>query len=55
MPTARAIERTLQWVAFAGVSRIVLVSTNALMAGASGGVPGGRLLSRKRPSTPASR
>ena len=37
------------------VSRNVLVSTNVLMAGSSGGVPGGRLLSRKRPSTPASR
>ena len=55
MPTARAIERTLQWVASGGVSRIVLVSTSVLMAALSGGVPGGRLLSRNRPSTPASR
>ena len=55
MPTARAIERTLQWVASGGVSRIVLVSTSVLMAALNGGVPGGRLLSRNRPSTPASR
>ena len=38
-----------------GVSRIVLVNTSVLIANDSGGFPGGRLLSRNRPSTPASR
>ena len=37
------------------VALVVVGLANALMAGASGSVPGGRLMSRKRPSTPASR
>ena len=54
MPIALAIVRTLQCVASGGVSLAVLASTLAFRSGASGLRPGGRVLSRKRPSTPSS-
>jgi hypothetical protein len=54
MPIAFAIVRTLQCVASAGVSRAVLASTLAFVAALSGLRPGGRVLSRRRPSTPSS-
>ena len=44
----------LTGVAFGGVSVAVLASTFALTASDSGLRPGGRVLSRRRPSTPSS-
>ena len=54
MPTAFAIVRTLQCVAFGGVSLAVLASTLRFTAADSGFLPGGRVLSRSSPSTPSS-
>ncbi len=53
MPTAFAIVRTLQCVASGGVSFAVLASTLRFIAADSGARPGGRVLSRSRPSTPS--
>ena len=53
MPTALAIVRTLQCVASGGVSRAVLASTLYRTISGSGVLPGGRVLSRKSPSTPS--
>lgn len=54
MPIAFGIVRALQCVAFGGASVVVLASTAALIFALSGFRPGGRILSRRSPSTPAS-
>ena len=54
MPTALAIARPVQWVVSPGGSEQVSASTRATVAKVSGGLPGGRDLSRSRPSTPCS-
>ena len=54
MPTALAIARTLQCVAAGGVSRAGLASTLAFNSAGIGVLPGGRVLSRVRPSRPSS-
>ena len=51
---AFAMERTLQCVAFGGVSVAVFASTWCLTDTDSGAVPAGRVLSCNNPSTPAS-
>jgi len=53
-PIVLAIARPVQWVVSPGGSAQVKASTPATVAGATGALPGGRLLSRSRPSTPAS-
>ena len=55
MPIAAAIVARLQWVAWAGVAWAVLVSTASFTASVSGGLRDGRVLSRRRPSTPSAR
>ena len=54
MPIAFAIARTLQCVASGGVSRAVFANNLAFVAAARGFLPGGRVLSRRSPSTPYS-
>jgi hypothetical protein len=46
--------RALQCVASAGRSVVVLVTTYRTVTSGSGFLPGGRVLSRSKPSTPAS-
>src|SRR5262249_44494242 len=53
MPTAFAIDRVLQCVAFGG-GCIVVVSTFSFTSADSGFLREGRVLSRRRPSTPVS-
>ena len=53
MPIALAIVRTLQCVALAGVAVAVFASTASFTSAGSGAVPGSRVLSRSRPSTPS--
>jgi hypothetical protein len=54
-PLARAIARTVQWVASpGGGSPKVRLITSATFASASAGTRDGRVLSRNNPSTPAS-
>jgi hypothetical protein len=52
MPTALAIARADQWVAAGGFSVVVVVTTCRITDAANGFLPGGRVLSRSRPSTP---
>jgi hypothetical protein len=54
MPTSAASVRTLHCVASAGTSVAVFASTFCFTASDNGGVPGGRVLSRSKPSTPSS-
>src|SRR6266849_5900281 len=53
-PIALAIARPVQWVAWCGGSVQVSATTRAVVSAAIGAVPGLRVLSRNRPSTPAS-
>src|SRR3981189_3486649 len=53
-PTALAIARPVQWVASPVGSPQVSASTLATVAVGTGSFPGGRVLSRNKPSTPAS-
>jgi hypothetical protein len=53
-PTFLATARPVQWVAPPGASVQGSSSTFTTVAGDSGGLPGLRVLSRNRPSTPAS-
>ena len=49
MPTALAMALPVQWVAApGGAFRQVIATTRAIVAGARGGFPGGRVLSRSR-------
>ena len=54
MPVALAIARPVQWVAWCGGSVQVSATTCAVVSAASGALPGLRVLSRNRPSTPLS-
>ena len=54
IPISAAIDALLQCVAFAGVPLAVLVRTLCLIAAGKGFLPGGRVLSRSKPSTPSS-
>src|SRR5215472_6920137 len=54
MPMALAIARPVQWVAWCGGSVQVSATTRAVVSAAIGGLPGLRVLSRSRPSTPLS-
>ena len=54
MPACLAIARPVQWVASPGGSAQVIATTRATVSAGSGGVPGGRVLSRSRPLTPCS-
>ena len=54
MPTALAIARPVQWVAWCGGSVQVNATTRAVVSAASGAVPGLRVLSRSKPPTPLS-
>jgi len=54
MPTALAIDRPVQWVAWCGGSVQVSAATRAVTSAAIGALPGLRVLSRNRPSTPLS-
>ncbi len=51
-PVAFAIARTVQRVASCG-SLQVRSTISAVFSGDTGGLPGGRVLSRRRPSTPS--
>ena len=53
MPTALAIARTVQCVASWRGGSSVSATTLSTSDGASGAIPGGRVLSRSRPSTPS--
>jgi len=53
IPTALAISRPVQWVVSPGGSPRVSATTRSATASPSGGVPGGRVLSRSKPSTPS--
>jgi hypothetical protein len=52
-PTALAIARPVQCVASPGGGSRVSSTTRRTVASGKGGVPGGRVLSRKSPSTPS--
>src|SRR5207302_3221341 len=54
MPMALAIARPVQWVAWCGGSLHVNATTRAVVSAAIGALPGLRVLSRSRPSTPLS-
>src|SRR5204863_3855032 len=54
MPVALAIARPVQWVAWCGGSVQVSATTCAVVSAAIGALPGLRVLSRNRPSTPLS-
>jgi hypothetical protein len=54
MPASLAIARPVQWVATPGGSAQVIATTRATVSAGNGGVPGGLVLSRKRPVVPAS-
>jgi hypothetical protein len=54
MPTVFAIALTVQWVASSGGGASVRRTTSATRSSAIGALPGGRVLSFSRPSTPAS-
>ncbi len=54
IPTARATALPVQWVTSPGSSEQVSAKTSATVSVKWGGVPGERVLSRSRPSTPAS-
>jgi hypothetical protein len=53
IPISAAIELRLQCVALGGNSLAVLDRTLCFTAGDSGFLPGGRVLSRNKPSTPS--
>lgn len=53
IPAAAAIARPVQCVASPGGSSRVRSTTRSTVASGNGGVPGGRVLSRSRPSTPS--
>src|SRR5215467_4148100 len=53
MPIAAAIESRLQCVALGGNSLAVLDRTLHFIVAGSGFLPGGRVLSRNKPSTPS--
>ena len=55
MPVAQAIARALQCVSSKGGGLCVSSTTRRMIAADKGARPGGRLLSRKRPSTPSSK
>jgi hypothetical protein len=54
IPACLAIARPVQWVAAPGGSAQVSVTTRRTTASPRGALPGLRLASRRRPSTPAS-
>lgn len=54
MPAAMAIARPVQCVAAGDGSGQVIATTRATVSAATGGLPGLRVLSCSRPSTPAS-
>ena len=54
MPAASAIAAPVQWVASCGGSVAVSATTRSMTSWPSGATRGGRVLSRKRPSTPSS-
>src|SRR5207237_10476178 len=54
MPTALAIAGPVQWLAWCGGSVQVSATTRAVVSAALGALPGLRVLSRSRPSTPRS-
>src|ERR1700726_3381405 len=54
MPMALAIARPVQWVAWCGGAVHVKSTTRAVVSTASGALPGLRVLSRSKPSTPLS-
>ena len=54
IPIALAIARPVQWVAWCGGSVQVRATTRALVSSAIGALPGLRVRSRSRPSTPLS-
>jgi len=53
-PIALAIARPVQWIAWCGGSVQVSATIRAVVSAAIGALPGLRVLSRNRPSTPAS-
>jgi hypothetical protein len=53
-PTALAIARPVQWVTWLGGSEQVSARILSRVSVGSGALPGGRVLSRSRASTPAS-
>ena len=53
-PIASAMARPVQWVTAPGGSRRVRSTTACTLACGTGGMPGGRVLSRSRPSMPSS-
>ena len=53
MPAAFAIMAAVQWVVSAGGSVSVSATTRSATSGPSGGTRDGRVLSRRRPSTPS--
>src|SRR3954447_8438634 len=53
MPTALAMARPVQWVASPGGASRVNSTTRSTVASDRRGVPGGRVLSRRRPATPS--
>ena len=54
MPMALAIARLVQWVAWCGGAVQVNATTRAVVSAAIGALPGLRVLSRSKPSTPLS-
>src|SRR5437762_13110361 len=54
MPIALAIARLVQWVAWCDGSVQVSATTCAVVSAATGALPGLRVLSRSKPSTPLS-
>lgn len=54
MPLVRAIKSAVQWVVSVGGSANVSATTRSATSGPSPGTREGRVLSRKRPSTPSS-
>src|SRR5689334_21677638 len=54
MPMALAIARPVQWVAWCDGSVQVSATTCAVVSAATGALPGLRVLSRSKPSTPLS-
>ena len=54
MPMALAIARPVQWVAWCGGAVHVNATTRAVVSAAIGALPGLRVLSRSKPSTPLS-
>jgi hypothetical protein len=53
IPATLAIARPVQWVASPGGAWRVSSTTRSTVAAGSGGLPGGRVLSRSSPATPS--